>query len=1068
MSEPVESEEVVDHPDLGGREGIVEYLRLQVEGPRHGPEELLRDPPTREYLVGVLYPQNTDTASSLQQEIDDSRVGSVGEDTPDDPITLANQRMPASVGLSFFVRDARELQVDLWAAAYEEVKTEASGDESPKSRRKGWARSVLASSDDPLTETIVPSAPLETTVLGGRAILHAKWREVGDSHLVTVSLLNARKLSGEGSPPVSDCLFQVGFCCRVVSGVIGEYPRAPQLREDPELQELDLLYDGVRGYAVGHGCAADWTESEPGQASEVRTSFLPAFELPAIVPRELDFDVLDASRLAEGGAARDIVIEELRQFLSGYDQWRLEKSDSAQLLPARLRSAADLVLEKTRVASSRMAAGVELLANDDAAWRAFRLANLAIGMQFRHSQADLGGARHLRDTITMPPDDFVPESKFRWRPFQLAFQLLVLPSLTNTDDDWREIVDLLWFPTGGGKTEAYLALAAYEAFLRRLRDPDRGAGTAIITRYTLRLLTAQQFQRAAALLCACELIRRRHEGQLGSQRMTIGLWIGSDAVPNTFVKAHEAFEEMRSQDKPENRFQLERCPWCGTEIVPTELDDDGEGCGIRSTDTSFEFFCPTEDCIFHDSLPVHVIDQALYAEPPTMLIATVDKLARLAWEPEAGVLFGSASHDPPSLVIQDELHLLSGPLGTVAGVYEAAIETMLAMRGTPAKILSSTATIRNSSEQVGGLFGTDVTLFPPSGLEYSDSYFAALDTESNGRMYLGVMAPSHTMQTTVVHVAAVLLQATQEVSLNEDELDAYWTLVMYHNSLRELGGAVTMAHDDIPARIKVISRAEDVRRSIDDDEIVELTSNVPGRKLPGILDRLAGKDLNASPVSMLLATNMLSVGVDIQRLALMLVNGQPKLTSEYIQATSRVGRSVVPGVIVACYSAGKPRDRSHYESFRQYHAALYRHVEPSSVTPYSLPARARALHAGLVILVRHGLGLSANEEASDFSQVAGDLAPHLDAIVGRMTFSDASEVRDARAELDELVDEWLDLADEAAREGKKLYYSTNSTKNHHSLLCNFGSSGRGWPTLHSMRNVDRQCNIAVKGEETAS
>ena len=1068
MSELLESEVPGDGLDLHGREGILEYLRLQIEGPRRGAEEVLRDPPTREYLVGVVYPQNADASSTVQQEANDSGAGSIGEETPDDPITLANQRMPASVGLSFFVRGTDRLEVDMWGAIYEESKASEAADVSSGSRRKGWVRSILAAPHDPQTETVFRSEPPEKSVLAGRATLHVKWRDVGDSHLVTVTLLNARKLAKEGPASVEDCLFQVGFRCRAVNGIIGEYPRAPQLREDPEVQELELLYDGVRAYAVGHGCAAEWTEVRVGQASDVQTAFIPAFELPPIVPRELDLAVMDASRLAAGGAERAVVIDELREFVAGYDQWRLEKTEQAQELSGALRAAALRVVEKMATASSRMAAGVDLLARDEDAWLAFRLANLAIVMQFRHSQENLGGAQHRRDTVVMPSDDFAPDTKFRWRPFQLAFQLLVLPSLTNADDDWRETVDLLWFPTGGGKTEAYLALAAYEAFLRRLRDPQRGAGTAIITRYTLRLLTAQQFQRAAALLCACELIRRVREDELGSQRMTIGLWIGSEAVPNSFVKAHEFFEEMRNQDKPENRFQLERCPWCGTEIVPRELDEEGDGCGIRSTDTSFAFFCPTHDCAFHDSLPIHVIDQALYAEPPTMLVATVDKLARLAWEPDAGVLFGSSQHDPPSLVIQDELHLLSGPLGTVAGVYEAAIETMLAIRGKPAKILSSTATIRNSSEQVGGLFGTEVALFPPSGLEYSDSYFATLDTESSGRMYAGVMAPSHTMQTTIVHVAAVLLQATQDVSLDEDELDAFWTLVMYHNSLRELGGAVTMAHDDIPARIKVISPAEDARRTIDDDEIVELTSNVPGRKLPGILDRLAGKDPDASPISMLLATNMLSVGVDIQRLALMLVNGQPKLTSEYIQATSRVGRSAVPGLIVSCYSAGKPRDRSHYENFRQYHAALYRHVEPSSVTPSSLPARGRALHAGLVILVRHGLGLSANAEASDFSRVAGDLGPYLDAIVRRMTFTDAGEALAIRGELDELVDAWLDEADDAAREGKKLYYSTNSTKNHHSLLCNFGSSGRGWQTLHSMRNVDRQCNIAVKGEETSS
>jgi hypothetical protein len=1052
-----------------------------------GARETLRDAPTREYLVGVLYPRDASLGVALQDEADDSTTGSVGEETPDDPITMANQRMPSSAGLSFFVAGTSELDIDAWAARYEETagRTDLSGDRSlgageseadgrgaggeeegdlVSGGRKGWARISLASPDDPMTIRMRCDRQ-EEDIFGGRARLHAKWRPVGGSSLVTVTLLNARTHGGDSRPPVEDCLFQVGFRCRPVGGTIGEYPRPPMLREDVEIRELELLYNEVRAYAVGHGCAADWTEGRRGCATEVHTAFVPTFELPAIIPRDLDLDVLKAARLAEGGAPRKTLIGEMREFLSDYGKWADERRTEVADLAQHLRPAANHALEKIQVAAKRIEDGISLLAHDDEAWQAFRLANLAILMQFRHSQADLGGSRHRRDDVTIPDLHDLADSRFRWRPFQLAFQLMVLPSVTDVNDACRETVDLLWFPTGGGKTEAYLGLAAYEAFLRRLRDPKRGAGTAIITRYTLRLLTSQQFQRAASLLCACELIRQEREAVLGEDRMSIGLWVGEGAVPNKFVKAHELYEEMLGEERPENKFQLERCPWCGTEMVPPDLEKHPEGSGIRSTDTSFEFFCPTAACPFHQRLPINVIDEALYEDPPTMLVATVDKLARLAWEHRAGSLLGSEDHDPPSLVIQDELHLLSGPLGTIAGVYEAAIETLLAIRGSHAKILASTATIRNSGEQVAGLFGRDVSLFPPSGLAYKDSFFAALDEASKGRQYVGVMAPSHTMQTTIVHLAALLMQAVKEVDLTEEEVDAFWTLVMYHNSLRELGGAVTMAHDDIPARVRVVATAEDARRRIDDDDVVELTSNVPGRALPGILDRLAGKDETASPVAILLATNMLSVGVDIQRLALMLVNGQPKLTSEYIQATSRVGRSGIPGLIVTALSPGKPRDRSHYEGFRQYHASLYRHVEPSSVTPFSLPARKRALHAGVVIVVRHGLGLCANEDAGCIVDVADRLSPLLDSIAAKITLPESTETIAVRGELDELIDEWVDMADAARRDGKKLYYSASSRKNHHSLLCDYGSGREGWETLHSMRNVDRQCNIRVKGED---
>ena len=756
----------------------------------------------------------------------------------------------------------------------------------------------------------------------------------------------------------------------------------------------------------------------------------------------------------------------MRAIVGEYQTWLGSLPAQHTDIPPELEPARDRLLGRVTEACDRMRQGMDLLAEDAVVREAFRLANRAIFMQRRHSEADMGGERRKRDGVSFRQPDYAKETKFTWYPFQLAFMLLVLPSLVDEDSGYREMVDLLWFPTGGGKTEAYLGLAAFTIFYRRLVNGERGAGTAVFTRYTLRLLTSQQFQRTATVVCACEAIRRTNQDRLGDSRITLGLWVGETATPNSYEKAARALDDLRDQVEPENPFQLERCPWCGTEIVPKNLEEDSAAYGVEATSTSFRLFCPSSDCPFHGGLPVSVIDEDLYHHPPSMLIGTVDKFARLTWVAESGVFFGDSRHDPPSLVIQDELHLLAGPLGTVAGIYETAIQALMAMRGVPAKIVASTATIRRAPDQSLGIFGQTVKVFPPSGLEADDSFFAKADRERPGRRYVGLMAPSHTMKSTIRNVAAALLQGPFELGFEEPERDAFWTLVLYHNSLRELGGALALARDDIPGRLKVIGPTSEMTRSLPDSEVVELTGNVPGKAIPGILARIEGAVPGAQPVSVVLATNMLSVGVDIRRLTLMLVNGQPKLTSEYIQATSRVGRGKIPGLVVACYSPTKPRDRSHFESFYAYHQSLYRSVEPSSVTPFSLPARQRALHAALVILVRHGLGLRGKDKAGDILRPNVDIEGVCKVILDRVALVDPEEVDATRVQLERLVDEWRRKASDEVRAGRPLYYDHNSPKTHARLLRTFGSPPPGWETLNSMRNVDRECNISVQGEDS--
>jgi hypothetical protein len=372
---------------------------------------------------------------------------------------------------------------------------------------------------------------------------------------------------------------------------------------------------------------------------------------------------------------------------------------------------------------------------------------------------NLAVARAARRRNAGPQGDPAAQTAPTWRPFQLAFILLNLRSLVEKGSPDREIVDLLFFPTGGGKTEAYLGLAAFAIAHRRLAASGvLGAGVTVIMRYTLRLLTLDQLARAAGVVCALELMRTdpanvdaNKRPLLGDWPIEIGLWVGSDASPNRLGGRGDtgddtAVTRVRRFKQKGGRAPapIKACPWCGTPFsrqsfacVPNDV-----------APKNLEIRCANPACDFTGDrpLPLLSVDEPIYRRLPAFLIATVDKFAGLPWVGAAGAFFAHVDRfepgvgfygasepsggqplfngwtlDPPDLIIQDELHLISGPLGTVAGLYETAIDRlstrMQGSRRVRPKIVASTATVRRAAGQIRALFDREHTaVFPPPGI----------------------------------------------------------------------------------------------------------------------------------------------------------------------------------------------------------------------------------------------------------------------------------------------------------------------------------------------------------------
>lgn len=1080
----------------GVRERLTDLVRVLLMGPMLADEALTANP-SDTYLTGILWPAGTGVEAA-DDEAASPEIDGATDESIDAPVPGYRAIRPCTIGLTCTVDAGVPIRVDLdGTARYSPMVEPAreSGDnlgaveidgpgetlgaENAEAalRRRVWQRVPLwyAFDIDPadtrrqwqqkrfrLPDGSERDDPLLT--------VHVKRRPLGDRMVLTVTLVNTAPEPEAGRLQDTLLLFQARLHVTAVQGdgkgAIRRREARPLADDEDALTNL-LLYRDVHEFAVGHGVSAEWPAPVGGRVGEVATSWIPRSVVVGTSPdgHESLKELHSATRgpfAAEwlgDEQGRGPVCQALGRFCDIYGQW------IASALEVRVggfsgdfRRAADVNLGRCRRTLERMRRGVSVLEQSDPAWTAFALANRAMDAQSRYpSKGD--GARPLV-----------------WRPFQLAFLLLVLPSIVNDEDQDRETMDLLWFPTGGGKTEAYLGLTAFQIFLRRLNQPARrqDGGVDVLMRYTLRLLTVQQFQRAAALVCACDALRAADEARLGVAPISLGLYVGDKSTPNRLADAAARLDQEHRGEKPASTpRQLLKCPVCGGDLP-------SRAYAISPARDRVEIRCPAATCATRSRpLPVMTVDEELYAHPPSLLIGTIDKFAQLPRRTDIRPLFGLGTRLRPGLIIQDELHLISGPLGSMSGLYEAAIDLLCTLNGVRPKIIGSTATIGRAARQVRALFDRDVLQFPPPGFDVSDSFFAVRDEVGPDRVYLGLSTAGRSPKFALQAVMAALLQSAGALrhcgGVEVRDVDPYWTCVGYFNSLRELGGAHVLMQDDVPRQMQFLARRLELPEVRTTAPPEELSSRVKSREIPEALARLeqalSGDDhFAAEPVDSVLASNMISVGVDIPRLGLMVVNGQPKSTAEYIQASSRVGRRH-PGLVLTLYNFGRPRDLSHLEHFAAYHGALYRSVEATSVTPWAPRARDKALHAVLIALVRHLVdGLLDDEAAINFDGQEQGVDAIVDYLIERArAASGGLESMDTAQDLRDDLRTWVQRAREGRTGNGRLRYwekraPFGNTAPH---LMRASEELRGvdspaWPTPNSMRDVEPSTAFVLK------
>lgn len=1134
------------------RSELLDLVNADLLGPKDGIEEEVDERSVLDrYITGKLAPGDTILSVNEQDTLASDGSGAK-EDGDESDVKLPWALYPSSLGISFTVdENTKSFMVQGQWAEYVRAKSNSTLTErgTPKTiwkRRPVLGKKLEIEVKDGLIGPYAASDDNPEVKINGRIR-----RSVGGAWFISLFLDN-RQIVGQDNNETY-WLFQAEL------GIYGKDQEAPFIRRsmgsnriawNEMLAEEDLAqelnYRKHLEFAVGHGVSVQVEKSNdnPARATRIRSSFIPVHELAhsSQATAESNSDLaglnLDMKELSE--LDKDELLRTLKVLSTAYRTWILNNQERIKDADMQThQSAAQAVVKNCTEICDRIQEGIESLNTSDDALEAFRFANQAMYLQrIRTLRAEnkRTGQNVILDEIDIPRNR-------SWRLFQLGFILLNLASLVDVKHKDRStkveaFADLLWFPTGGGKTEAYLGLTAFTMAIRRLQGKIEGRsgedGVAVLMRYTLRLLTLQQFQRSAALICAAETIRReknKTDNRWGNTPFRVGLWVGKKTTPNKTKDSEESVLTAKGQGAYHSTngtpHQLTNCPWCGNDLSAArdiEVESD------KSARSRTIVYCSdaTGVCDFGrkkatgEGIPVVVVDDEIYRLLPVLVIATVDKFAQMPWQGPVQMLFGQVSSfcprhgfgspdlscgqshpknnkfpavkvrkrtalRPPDLIIQDEMHLISGPLGTLVGLYETAVDELCKWKVDGQmlrpKVIASTATIRLAQEQMLKIFARTGRVFPPAGLDVSDNFFAQQHQstiDEPGRLYIGVNVIGERIKVILIRVY-IAFMASAKMLHNKygDIADPYMTLVGYFNSLRELGGMRRLVEDDITSRLYKMDQRDLAQRSRPNLE--ELTSRKTATDIPKILAQLeiphivnpfnsgepkekkiSKKNKGPQAIDVLLATNMISVGVDVKRFGLMIVAGQPKTTAEYIQASSRIGRQN-PGIVCIVYNWSRPRDLSHFERFEHYHDTFYKHVEASSVTPFSARALDRGLSGVLVGMIRLlNSELNANLSAGQLATDNEILKRAIQALRDRANCINADSVDELERMIPVIIGIW-----EKAQEGSNtLAYKRGPKGDISHLLVSAGMIQRSdqLACLNSLREVEPPVNLVIQDE----
>ena len=963
----------MEHNDV--RNALIRFLRADVLGPQldeeGGPQtnECLQEKgsPDGIYLIGKLHPNSEEQGVSLSPILPSDHEADITtsfDESEDRPVSSDEEKfmLPSSMGFTVCpLSGIEKLSLQLTWARYE--KTE-----------DGWLRIPHHYELKIDYGTMMFDAYADPINVDGQFLVHL--RKGSEDHPTLSIRMQNIMMVPKAQRKSTYIIFQPEM--RFSMGHVWQDVRSAvdPVRQD---QTMMVLYADSDVFALGHNVGVNWDDD-----GNIWTDYLPEYTMNKMEENEsLQTLLPDMNGLCDSDTI-SASLESLYDFVGAYDDWlnqqehllntRFDQGLLSETLSARVRE----MVDAARLNSVRMREGIRFLLSDDMVRHAFLLSNRSI--QFSQNEA------------THP--DVSDRTDFQWRPFQLAFQLINIRSLCAFDISdvgfhERSIIDLAWFPTGGGKTEAYLGMIATVGFYRRLRFPEderRLPAVHSIMRYTLRLLTSDQAGRLVRLVGAMNHIARGEEPDHNFTDFRVGMWVGEDASPNRLLGYDTTYPTPTAQqnlallqnnlaEEKGTVIQFERCPWCGSQSL-------GEASsweiGDLNNQPALKGRCQDDACLFHDGVPFTCVDDDIYINPPSVLLATADKFAQLARNPWAKSLPGGAAADsdaaqqfnarrmlgfgrdaarPPDLIIQDELHLLTGPLGTIAGLVETALETAWKDIDHRPKYIAATATIRGAQRDAMLMYGRDMNIFPPPVATAEDNFFAQLSGDDDaGRKHIGILGPPGKNRTTFAQPTASLLQRVQQLREGnpeepDDIFDPYFTMVGYFNSLRELGGAQTALPDRVARQfMPKFAQQGGLENPRQLHTIKELTSRKTSSELKAVKDSLE-RSLPEEVVDVVVTTNMFQVGIDIGRLGLMAIVGQPKSNSEYIQSSGRVGRRF-PGLVVSLLRSTFPRDQSHYENFKAFHQEVYSHVDLTSTTPFSQRALDRGMGTALAIMLR--------------------------------------------------------------------------------------------------------------------